>query len=158
MPAHPPDDITDGREYTLRRALTRTFEEFCGEVESEYPERERKFLEITDRVVQPLRERVALTRFEIATVGLTFDESVEVVRSVTFRVGDEHSAMPRADETVTDTLAHVVAVLKETQSEHKLPNLDALVASAIQSGGTLVEILRLRAAPESAALGEITNG
>lgn len=47
-----------------------------------------------------------------------------------------------ASESVTDELAHAVAVLEETRHNPSIAMLDDIVDSAIDSGKALVEILR----------------
>lgn len=68
MPSHPPDDITDEREQTLWRHVSRLFEQFCGEGSGEkphWPEREAQFLKVLDAVAARLRTN----RGEVITVG-----------------------------------------------------------------------------------------
>lgn len=55
MPAEAPERISDPRQRELYRDLSRVFEDYCGEKEELWPEREQEFCDILFLVDEKIR-------------------------------------------------------------------------------------------------------
>lgn len=150
MPAHAPDWVTDEGQRELYRALSREYEDYLGPDESLWEERERKFLDVLTMI------QTKLDRFPCMNCGGKCENISHEVGGVNWKCPNcgwepvtvtemvvDPTAGIYASQSVTDELAHVVAVLKEHELCAMLPEpLAEITESAISSGSALVEILR----------------
>jgi predicted RNA-binding Zn-ribbon protein involved in translation (DUF1610 family) len=148
MPAHAPDWMTNNEERELYRDISRLYEDYLASDESQWEDRKRSFLDVVSTVQSKLDPFPCMN-----CAGTCENISTEVGgvnwkcprcgwEPITVTEGVGTTTAIYASENVTDTLAHVVAVLKETQRQPDLPMEASIVKEAIDEGVAVVEILR----------------